>query len=141
MRLSEHFTLQEFDCHSGAVVPPELVPNVQRLVDEVLEPLRAKWCGPLVVISGYRAPLYNLRIGGAPKSAHMEAMAADVRPLHVEVVPQLAADVEEMIQGGLLPSLGGFGKYRGSIHLDVRKPMDGHLRRWLGSGMGSEPGG
>lgn len=136
-KLSPSFSLQEFACHSGEAVPHELVPNVADLVIGVLQPLRDKW-GALIVLSGYRSPAYNRKIGGALKSTHMTAMAADIRPIKLADVNELAAVVEEMLNAGKLPALGGYGKYVSWLHLDIRHASDGHLRRWFGAGIGSE---
>jgi len=38
--LSKNFSMYEFDCHDGTPVPDEYKPNVLRLVNEVLQPLR-----------------------------------------------------------------------------------------------------
>lgn len=141
MRLSLSFGREEFDCHDGSPVPVELLQNLQRLVTDVLQPLRNRWGRPLIVISGYRSPEYNKRIGGAGASTHMTALGADIRPIHLAELGALAGDVEEMWQGGLLPDLGGFGRYANWIHLDARKAADGHLRRWHGRGVGAEDAG
>ncbi len=154
MKLSEHFSLEEFFCHSGAAVPASLIPNVQALVDGVLEPLRIEWGAPLVIVCGYRDPAYNKALydaslaralargekhgGVAEKSEHLEAKAADVKPLNPDDLPRLFSTVEEMHVLGKLPALGGFGTYPSMwTHLDIEKAADGHLRRWIGHGMGS----
>jgi uncharacterized protein YcbK (DUF882 family) len=154
VRLSEHFALEEFTCASGEPVPPELLPNLRHLVSAVLEPVRESF-GPLIVVSGYRSPVYNealravsderarragLAHGGVAQfSQHLTASAADVRPIRLQDLPRLCAVVEEMIQDGELASLGGFGRYPGWLHLDVRSGTPGKPTRWLGAGVGSEP--
>jgi uncharacterized protein YcbK (DUF882 family) len=114
---------------------------------DVLELVRAQWAAvvgafaspALVIISGYRDPAYNKRIGGATHSQHMNGSAADLRPVRIGDVAKLADVVDEMIADGRLPSLGGFGKYMGWIHLDTWRHPSGKLRRWNGAGVGSEP--
>jgi uncharacterized protein YcbK (DUF882 family) len=142
--ITEHFTWQEFHCHDGDEVPLELQPNVRRLCVNVLEPLRARFGGPLVVISGYRSPIYNEALrraggGAAEHSRHMTGEAADVRPAELEALPRLRALVETMLTQGELPALGGFGIYPAWVHLDVRERVPaGHVARWFGRGVGSE---
>lgn len=138
MKLSPSFDLAEFMCHDGTDVPVNLIPNVTDLCIGVLQPLRNKW-GAVVVLSGYRTPEYNLRIGGAKKSNHMTASAADIHPLRHDELDEFINLIETMHSHGELPALGGFGKYKTWVHLDITRATDGHLRRWHGYGVGSEP--
>lgn len=52
--------------------------NLEELVENVLDPLREAWGGPIVVNSGYRSRELNIAIGGAPNSHHLQGMAADI---------------------------------------------------------------
>lgn len=71
--LSEHFSRWEFDCpHCGLLVGPH------PMLVQVLENLRAKRGRPLVVVSGYRCPEYNARVGGIKASQHTRGRAADI---------------------------------------------------------------
>lgn len=153
--LSEHFTIAEFHCSSGEPVPGELLPNLRHLVSAVLEPLRARWGQPLIVVCGYRSAAYNAAIklvsderarregraagGVAEHSRHITAEAADVRPVNIADVGALMAHVEVMLLEGALPSLGGLGRYPGWLHLDIRPGTPGRPVRWIGAGVGSEP--
>lgn len=85
MKLSRNFNLDEFVLSQEAVrrgipnVPgPHDIANIDRLVGEILQPLRDKLGRPIVVTSGYRSPDLNTAIGGAENSAHMEGRAADI---------------------------------------------------------------
>jgi len=140
--ISPNFHLEDFACHDGTAVPEELVANVYKLVLEVLQPLRYMWAGPLIVICGYRTPQHNVAVGGALGSAHLEAMAADIRPESAAAVDNLHAMALANWTSGKLPALGGLGHYPERwIHVDTRKAADGHLRRWEGNRVGSEPPG
>ncbi len=137
--VSPNFTWDEFDCHSGERMPDEVQPNIRRLCKGVLEPLRARWAGPIIITSGWRSKEYNARVGGAKASRHMTGEAADIRPVLLDKVTHLRLLIEDMIQDGDLPMLGGVGVYKNWIHVDVRaKPHDGHIARWSGKGVGSE---
>lgn len=136
---SEHFTWLELACHDGTPVPVKLRPNAERLCG-ALELIRARWGGPVVVISGYRTKLYNLRVGGALASQHCQATAADVRPVSLGAMPQFRSMVEFMIGADQLPTVGGYGAYPGWVHVDVRPRAKGRVARWEGAGVGSEPG-
>lgn len=52
--------------------------NIIALVEEVLQPLRDSWGGPLFINSGYRCSELNKAVGGVPTSMHCKGMAADV---------------------------------------------------------------
>lgn len=140
MRITANFDSDSFACHDGTPVPPEFMPNLTDLVLYVLQPLRDVWGGPLIEISGYRTPDWNRRVRGAASSTHLDASGADVRPVRLRDVAQLHTLVLARYEQGRLSRLGGLGLYPGWIHVDTRKAADGHLRRWGGSGMGSEPG-
>ncbi len=82
-RLSPHFTIEEFDCHDGTLVPESAVPALTELCRYVLEPMRAKY-GRCTVLSGHRSPAHNRSVGGARYSQHIYndtpgSVAADVR--------------------------------------------------------------
>lgn len=81
----KYFTIAEFVKSETADrrgidnrLPKELLPNVQALVDNVLDPLREAYGNPVRVTSGYRCPALNKAVGGSPTSDHMQARAADV---------------------------------------------------------------
>jgi hypothetical protein len=83
MQLTPHFTLEEL-CFSQEAVrtgldntpPPDVVANLLRLA-KMLEKVRALLKKPIHISSGYRSPALNARIGGSPKSAHLDGRAAD----------------------------------------------------------------
>ncbi len=140
IHITPNFTWSEAACHDGAEVPLEYQPNARRLAERVLEPIREKFGGPLIPISWYRTAWHNQQVGGATSSQHLTASAADIRPAEMAALPRLYAVINEMLDEGLLPDLGGIGWYPGRwVHVDVRpRPADGHVARWLGQGMGSE---
>lgn len=83
-----YFSIAEL-CRSNTAVrlgidnsPSEIVRvNLEALVENVLDPLRAKWGAPIIVTSGYRCPALNKAVGGATSSQHMIGMAADIHTL------------------------------------------------------------
>jgi uncharacterized protein YcbK (DUF882 family) len=72
IRISPHFKLREFQCRCCGLV--KLSPRLLRMLEELREEARI----PLVVTSGYRCPAHNRRVGGAPRSLHVEGCAADI---------------------------------------------------------------
>lgn len=72
--LSPHFSRREFACrHCG-------VAKIARGLVARLEITRAHIGQPLVIVSGYRCPVHNKRVGGARHSRHMVGDAVDIRP-------------------------------------------------------------
>lgn len=137
--VSPHFSWAEAMCHSGAHVPAEHRDRATHLAEDVLEPLRLWWGGPLFIVSWYRDPEYNHRIHGAPDSRHMKGDAVDLAPQKRGDIPKLRALIEDRILLGDLPDLGGLGVYENWIHVDARpRPANGHIARWFGRGVGSE---
>ena len=51
--------------------------NINLLVDNVLDPIRDKFCAPVIITSGYRCPRVNKLVGGVNNSQHMSGCAAD----------------------------------------------------------------
>ena len=51
--------------------------NINSLVDNVLDPIRDKFCAPVIITSGYRCPQVNKLVGGVSNSQHMSGCAAD----------------------------------------------------------------
>ena len=86
MKLSEHFSLSEFERSATATkhgidnrVPSQYIPALQQLCKEILEPLRSFAGEPIRINSGYRCPRLNAAVGGSPTSNHLRGCAADLR--------------------------------------------------------------
>ena len=127
-KITPNFALYEFRCKDGTDVPEDLMDNVT-LLCENLQVLRDHIGKPIRVISGYRSPKYNRRIGGARRSQHMLAKAADIKvsgmtPAEVKSV------IVQLIKEGKMKS-GGVGLYTTFTHYDVR----GRNARWHGKGV------
>ena len=80
-----YFTLQELTRSATArrlgiynTPPASAVKALNELVDNVLDPLREAWGGPIQVNSGYRCPALNKAVGGSPYSQHQRGEAADI---------------------------------------------------------------
>lgn len=109
-RLSEHFVEKEFACrHCGRVrVDPHLVQHLEKLRRIVGRPLR--------IVSGYRCPEWNRRVGGARGSLHLLGQAADI--------PAGYATPLQARRAGFV-GIGVAGKW--ATHVDVRT---GPPARW-----------
>tara|TARA_A100001011_G_C14216305_1_gene802200 strand:- start:628 stop:1038 length:411 start_codon:yes stop_codon:yes gene_type:complete len=128
LKLTENFSLHEFRCKDGSGVPEELMENVKELAEN-LQVLREYIQKPITVISGYRSPEYNKKIGGARRSQHMSAKAGDL--IVKDMTPdEVKAAIVHLIKEGKMKK-GGVGLYTHFTHYDVR----GFNRRWYGSGI------
>ena len=110
IRLSEHFTLEEFVRSRKAQArgiknepPAEAVEGLKLLVQHILEPLRQAWGQPIFITSGYRSPALNRAVGGAHNSQHCLGQAADI----VADLSLLNA-TSSMWQDGRSTAAGGF---------------------------------
>lgn len=59
-------------------LPKELLPNVQALISNVLDPLREAYGKPITINSGYRSQALNKAVKGSATSDHMKGCAADI---------------------------------------------------------------
>lgn len=130
-RVTPHFTLEEAACRDGTPYPAGWV--AERLVPlfEAAEALRAALGGgPLEVMSCYRTPSHNRKVGGAPESLHLQGRAVDLRPADgaQQHWPALAAHaLRELMDRGAIP-VGGIGTYDTFVHYDTR----GKRASWRG---------
>lgn len=70
--------------------------NINALVDNVLDPLRAMIGSPIIITSGYRCQRVNELVGGSKTSQHLLGKAAD---FHVQgYTPQQMDVVYQTIQ-------------------------------------------
>lgn len=127
-QLSKNFKKSEFKCRDGTHVPDELMENLEELVEN-LQIIRDHIGVPMRIISGYRSPKYNRRIGGARKSQHMKAKAADIVVKTIKPV-KMREIIIDLIKEGKIKK-GGVGLYRSFVHYDTR----GRNARWKGNGV------
>jgi zinc D-Ala-D-Ala carboxypeptidase len=92
MNLTPNFTLEEMTASQTATrlsinnkPNDETVAALTALCENVLEPLRELLDCVLVVNSGYRSPVLNVRVGGAKTSQHCKGEAADLSPRGITV--------------------------------------------------------
>ena len=80
-----HFTLSELKKSATAdklginnSIPLSIIPNIEILINQVLDPIREYMNEPIYVNSGYRCPLLNKAVGGVAGSQHVLGQAADI---------------------------------------------------------------
>jgi zinc D-Ala-D-Ala carboxypeptidase len=84
MRLSDNFTLAELvksqtaeRCGIDNTPDKEHIENLQKLCDNVLQPVRDYFQKPVTISSGYRSPELSQKIGSSSRSQHCKGEAAD----------------------------------------------------------------
>lgn len=125
-QLAPNFHIDEFKCRDGTSVPDKYMANVEELAKN-LQVLRDELGKPIKINSGYRTPEYNKKIGGATRSQHMLAKAADIK-VKGYGSERLAKKIMKLIEEGKMKK-GGVGVYPTFVHYDVR----GRNARWSGS--------
>jgi len=126
MQLSPHFKASEFCTHDGSWPPIKARAAMVKLCKEFLEPMRAKFGGSCLILSGYRHELYNAQIHGARNSQHIydnsyESVAADTR--YPKGTPAAWGSYARGLRGQRTPKgSGGVGVYpkAGFVHIDNR---------------------
>lgn len=81
----KYFTLSELTHSATAIAhkidntPSEdVIENLNKLVDNILDPLREKLGMPVYVNCGFRNQKVNALVGGVKNSQHIEGKAADI---------------------------------------------------------------
>jgi hypothetical protein len=152
-RLSPHFTLRQCVCKQVSGYPKFVVlqPSLLVLLERLLAEVRASGVAidTFGVISGYRTPYYNKRIGNVPTSRHVYGDAFDFfvdgdgdglmddlnrdgqrNRADVDWLFSLIENFSRKSDNALL--VGGIGRYYrashhgGFIHVDTR----GYRARW-----------
>ena len=84
----KHFKLEEFTRSATAEkfnidnTPNDyIISNLDKLVVNILDPLREAFGSQIKITSGYRSYLVNKMVGGVKNSQHMSGKAADIVPI------------------------------------------------------------
>lgn len=123
MKLSNNFKLNELIYSSTAEVNginnyPSLVEidNLRALCENILQPIRDKWGSPLYVNSGYRSPILNRKVAGAPTSYHCSGNAVDITTRDTKKNKELFNMIVDMIKNN---------------EIEVGELIDEHRYSWL----------
>lgn len=118
----KHFTAEEFFFKGASNAklqlntdPPKSLWKNMIPTALVVDEARARLGKPLRILSAYRSPAYNRRIGGARFSQHMQFTALD---LGTDQPAKLYKILLEMRRDGKFK--GGLGLYRNFVHVDTR---------------------
>ena len=84
--MGKYFTINELTksstasrLHINNTPSQEVKDNLNKLIDNVLDPLRELYGKPIIVNSGYRCLKLNKAVGGARNSQHLIGQASDIR--------------------------------------------------------------
>lgn len=122
-KLTNNFTLEEFNSKCGRDIPNNVLPNILQLAKN-LQVLRDAVGKSISITSGYRSPQHNKKIGGAKDSQHVKGLAADIKVTGM-TPKEVALVIEGLIEQGKMKQ-GGIGIYPSWVHYDVR----GSKARW-----------
>lgn len=122
----KYFSITEFlrsdaaEKHQVSNIPTDeellkVLININALVNNVLDPLRAMIGRPIIITSGYRSRQVNELVGGSNTSQHLLGQAADIHvqgftPEQMEIVFEIAQmylDFDQLI----------FYPYKNIIHI------------------------
>ena len=112
--------------------------NLESLVLNILDPLRAAWGGAIKVTSGYRSAALNKAVKGSPTSAHRYGYAADIVPTDgrisvfkafvVKWIKDNAVNFDQYIDE---LSVDKDGKVTEWVHLGIKSPSGKQRRQFL----------
>lgn len=120
MYLTKNFREEEFICKCGKCkeVPAHMKDNLILLCLQ-LEKIRF-YTGPIIINSGVRCSVHNIRVGGVSNSQHLQGKAADIRVKNMHVVDLynriLELQRQEIIKIGYIEIY----KTKKFVHIDIR---------------------
>jgi len=123
MKITNNFSLNEFNSKDGAEMPADVLKNVIELASDLQKIRDVAGCA-IHINSAYRSPSHNERIGGVKNSQHTKGTAADLTSRN-HTPKELYDLIEAMILCGDI-SEGGLGLYKSFVHYDRR----GKKARW-----------
>lgn len=123
MKLTNNFSLKEFECNCGCSMPSFVKDNVLKLAED-LQVIRDEIDKPIKITNAYRCKSHNAKVGGAKNSQHLLGKAADLQVKGLD--PKEVADLVEDLMKSELITKGGVGRYSTFTHVDIR----GNNARW-----------
>jgi uncharacterized protein YcbK (DUF882 family) len=121
-KLTSNFSMDEFECKCGCVMPEFVKKNVQELAEN-LQVLR-NVVGRLDPTNGYRCKDHNADVGGSVNSQHLKGKAADIKSKQFS--PSEIATITDDLMKSEKFKIGGVGIYNTFTHVDIR----GSRARW-----------
>ena len=122
MKLTNNFSLEEFECKCGCKMPEFVKKNVAELAEN-LQVLRDE-VGRLDLTNAYRCKAHNADVGGSVNSQHLLGKAADIKSSYF-TPSEIAKTTDDMMKNETF-KIGGIGIYNTFTHVDTR----GSRARW-----------
>ena len=122
MKITNNFSLEEFECKCGCKMPEFVKKNIIELAEN-LQVIRDV-VGKLNLTNAYRCKEHNADVGGATNSQHLKGKAADVKSKEYDVL-EVSKTIEGLIKSEKIEQ-GGIGIYNTFTHYDIR----GVRARW-----------
>jgi len=122
MKLTNNFSLSEFECKCGCKMPAFVEENIKELAEN-LQVLR-NVVGRLDPTNGYRCKEHNADVGGSINSQHLKGKAADIKSKAFSS-SEIATITDDLMKNESF-TLGGVGIYNTFTHVDIR----GTRARW-----------
>jgi len=131
---SEYLTWDELACKDGTPYPLEWRESRATKLALCFEELRLD-CGnrSIQIISAYRTESWNKKVHGARHSQHIQGRAFDMKPPKDLTLDEFYRKIQSLAKKNLL--IGGIGKYKTFVHMDIRSRTDGKIAYWYGTGM------
>lgn len=122
MKLTNNFSLSEFECKCGCKMPAFVEENIKELAEN-LQVLR-NVVGKLDLTNAYRCKEHNADVGGSTNSQHLKGKAADIKSK--DFSPSEIATITNDLMKSEKFKIGGVGIYNTFTHVDIR----GTRARW-----------
>jgi len=122
MKLTNNFSLSEFECKCGCKMPAFVKENVKELAEN-LQVLRDV-VGRIDLTNAYRCKEHNADVGGSTNSQHIKGKAADIKSNTLS--PSEIASITDDLMKSEKFKLGGIGIYNTFTHVDIRE----YKARW-----------
>lgn len=129
---SAHLSWRELACKDGTSYPLAWTARARELAAAFEAVRRAAGDTPIAILSAYRTPEHNRRVGGARNSQHVQGRALDLRPPNGMTVDAFYRLIVGLARASV-PSIRGIGKYKTFVHIDIRPGA--HLALWRGAGV------
>ncbi len=110
-----------YDGGGNVKIDRDVDANLNTILQSKIDAIASEYGKSFTIVSGYRDPGYNAKIGGAGKSEHMNHNAVDI---HLD--DKTKEDTLRFVEISSKNGIGGIGVYNpGVIHIDV-----GSRRAW-----------
>jgi len=126
---SKHLSWSELSCRDGTPYPVEWRGTRAIELAAAFEKIRNIYGKPIRVISAFRTPEWNKKIGGAKNSQHLYGRALDLLPPEGISAEQFYFDIRYFATSF---GITGLGRYKTFVHIDTRPSKK--LIVWTGKG-------